>query len=127
MTRIRFVLTLLAGIALASPAASAQQKGDATGKWAFSVVTENGTGTPTVTIKQDGEKLSGTYESARLGVRPLEGTRKGDAIRFVLKGSADGMPDLTFEGVMVDADNMKGTVDMGGMGSATFSGKRARS
>ena len=126
MTRLRFLLTLVVSLALGSTAAAAQQKSDVTGKWSFAVVTENGTGTPTVTFKQEGEKLSGTYESVRLGLRALEGTIKGDSIRFVLKGSADGMPDLTFAGILLDANNVKGTLEMGGMGSATFTGKRAQ-
>ena len=88
------------------------------------VVTENGTGTPTVVFKQAGEKVTGTYESARLGIRPLEGSVKGDTVRFVLKGSADGVPDLTFVGVLVDANNMEGSLDMAGTGVATFTGKR---
>ena len=60
----------------------------------------------------------------RLGSRAVEGTVKGDAIKFSMKG-ADGMPDFEFNGVLVDKDNMKGTLEMGGMGSASFTGKRA--
>jgi len=130
MTRLRFIFTLafafLSALVNVSTAASAQQKTDVTGKWAFAVVTDNGTGTPTVTFKQAGEKVTGTYESTRLGVRALDGTVKGDTIRFVLKGSVAGMPDLFFEGVLVDANNMKGSLEMGGLGSATFTGTRQK-
>ena len=94
---------------------------DLTGKWAFAVVTENGTGTPTVILKQDGEKLTGTYESARMGVRPIEGTVKKDSLRFALKG---GEIELTFIGVVVDKDNVRGVLDMGGQGGAAFTGVR---
>lgn len=130
MTRYRFLLALLAGVvAVLLPARAplaAQQAPNVTGKWAFSVVTENGTGTPTVVLKQDGEKLTGTYESPRLGVRELEGTIKGRDVKFVLSngGNAD-MPTLTFIGVVVGTDEMKGDLDMGGMGSATFTAKRS--
>ncbi len=94
---------------------------DLTGKWTFSVVTENGTGTPAVTLKQEGEMLTGTYESARMGSRPIAGTVKKDSIDFVLKG---GEVELRFMGVIVDKDNVKGVVDFGGNGGATFTGKR---
>jgi hypothetical protein len=94
---------------------------DVTGKWTFAVVTENGTGTPTVVLKQEGEKLTGTYESARMGLRPIEGTVKKDSINFALKG---GEVELRFIGIVVDKDNMKGNVDMAGQGSATFTGTR---
>jgi len=37
---------------------------DVTGKWTFSVVAETGTNTPAVTLKQVGEKLTGTMSLA---------------------------------------------------------------
>ncbi len=47
MTRLRFLLALVALFAFGSSAVHAQQKGvDVTGKWAFAVTTENGTGYP---------------------------------------------------------------------------------
>ncbi|HEX4935373.1 MAG TPA: hypothetical protein VFV33_19465 [Gemmatimonadaceae bacterium] len=126
MTRLRFLLAITAFLAFGSAALPAQTPAvDVTGKWAFAVTTENGTGYPTVTLKQEGEKITGTYESQRLGSRAIEGTIKGGTIKFAMKG-ADGMPDFEFSGVVVDKDNMKGTLEMGGMGSATFTGKRAQ-
>lgn len=130
MTRSRFILSIaLAALAVVLPSRTtlaAQQAPNVTGKWAFDVVTDNGTGHPTVTLKQDGEKLTGTYESPRLGVRQIEGTIKGRDVRFVLSGGGTGdSPVLTFTGVVVGTDEMKGDLDMGGMGSATFSAKRS--
>ena len=106
---------------VAATAAAQRVLVDVTGKWTFAVVTENGTGTPAVVLKQEGEKLTGTYESARMGVRPIEGTVKKDSINFALKG---GEVELRFIGVVVDKDNMKGIVDLAGQGSATFTGTR---
>ena len=77
MTRLRFIFTLafafLSALVNVSTAASAQQKTDVTGKWAFA-----------------------------------------------------GMPGLFFEGVLVDANNMTGSLEMGGLGSATFTGTRQK-
>lgn len=113
---------VLVASALISVAAVAQKVAvDLTGKWTFAVVTENGTGTPAVTLKQEGEMLTGTYESARMGSRPIAGSVKKDSIDFVLKG---GEVELRFVGVIVDKDNIKGVVDFGGNGGATFTGKR---
>jgi hypothetical protein len=106
-------------------AAAAAVAHDLTGKWDFAVVTENGTGTPTVTFKQEGEKLSGTYSSRMLGERTLTGSVKGDSLRFTLSNTSS--PDavtMTFAGVILDKDRVKGTVDFGGMGGATFTGAR---
>ena len=127
MTRLRFLLALVAFLLVGrvpAPLAAQSTPVDVTGKWAFAVTTENGTGYPTVTLKQEGEKLTGTYESQRLGSRELQGTIKGDTVKFSMKGG-EGMPDFEFNGVLVDKDNMKGTLEMGGMGSASFTGKRA--
>ena len=92
---------------------------DLTGKWAFEVVTENGTGNPTVTFKQEGEKLTGTYESQRGGARPLEGTVKGDKVTFTVKSGGD----LVFSGTII-GDTITGTADFSGQGSATFTAKK---
>ena len=52
-----------------------------TGKWVFKVETAAGSGTPTMTFKQEGEKLTGHY-SGQLGEADLTGTVKGEAIEF---------------------------------------------
>jgi hypothetical protein len=123
-TPSRWFVTCAAAACVATFAISAGAQRllvDLTGKWAFAVVTENGTGTPTVVLKQEGEKLTGTYESSRMGVRPIEGTVKKDSLRFALKG---GEIELTFVGVVVDKDNLRGVLDMGGQGGASFTAVR---
>ena len=126
MTRFRsWILSaavITAVITAVTATASAQHVlADVTGKWTFAVVTENGTGTPAVVLKQEGEKLTGTYESARMGLRPIEGTVTKDSINFALKG---GEVELRFIGTVTDKDNMKGVVDLAGQGSATFTARR---
>ena len=51
-------------------------KTDVSGTWTFDVQTEAGSGTPTVTFKQDGEKLTGHY-AGTFGEADLTGTVKG--------------------------------------------------
>ncbi len=122
MTRFRSWILSAAVITAVTATASAQHVlADVTGKWTFAVVTENGTGTPAVVLKQEGEKLTGTYESTRMGLRPIEGTVTKDSINFALKG---GEVELRFIGTVTDKDNMKGVVDLGGQGSATFTARR---
>src|ERR1700716_3210919 len=70
--------------------AAAQGKIDLTGKWLFTVETTAGTGTPTVTLKQDGEKLTGHYSSQTLGEADLIGTVKGQSLNFTFEGSVQG-------------------------------------
>lgn len=125
----RFRSTAFAVIALvltASVAAATVALHDLTGTWAFEVVTENGTGTPTVKLKQDGLAITGTYESRMMGVRALKGSVKGDSIKFDLAPGGEAQVVLSFAGVIVNADRLEGTVDFGGMGGATFNGTRQK-
>lgn len=98
-------------------------KVDVTGKWRLQVQTDAGSGTPTFTFKQDGEKLTGHY-SGQLGEADLSGTVKGNAITFRFTGDAQGMTiEVTYSGTVAN-DSMKGSVDLGGLASGTFDGKR---
>jgi hypothetical protein len=100
-------------------------KMDVTGKWLFNVQTDAGTGTPTVTLKQDGEKLTGHYSSATLGEADLTGSVKGKEIRFSFSADAQGTTlQVSYTGTVEDKDSIKGTVDLGGLAQGTFTAKR---
>lgn len=127
MHRIRSTaVAVLALVLTASVAAATVALHDLTGTWNFEVVTENGTGTPTVKLKQDGLAITGTYESRMMGVRALKGAVKGDSIKFELAPGGEAQVVLSFAGVIVNADRLEGTVDFGGMGGATFNGTRQK-
>ena len=98
---------------------------DLTGKWLFTVQTEAGTGEPTVTLKQDGEKLTGHYSSQVLGEADLTGTVKAQKIEFSFTANAQGTSlEVKYSGTVESKDALKGTVDLGGLGSGTFTAKR---
>jgi hypothetical protein len=113
-------------IAAASMTLTAQAaKVDLTGKWAFTVQTEAGTGTPTVTLKQEGDKLTGHYSSQVLGEADLTGTVKGQQFDFTFTANAQGTSlDVKYSGTIENKDSLKGTLDLGGLGSGTFTAKR---
>jgi hypothetical protein len=96
-----------------------------TGKWAFNVQTDGGGGTPTITFKQDGEKLSGHY-SGQLGEADFTGTVKAKVVEFKFNADAQGQAiDVVYKGEIVDKDNMKGTLALaGGQLNGTFTAKR---
>src|SRR5262249_27238909 len=78
-TIVLAVAALLAGSAILQ----AQSKTDVTGKWALEVRTQaGGTTMPEVTLKQEGEKLTGHYTSEALGDANVTGTIKGQQIEF---------------------------------------------
>jgi hypothetical protein len=127
MTRYSRIACVVALALVALTARGSAQSGkiDVTGKWLFSVQTDAGTGTPTVTLKQDGENLTGHYSSATLGEADLTGTLKGKDIKFAFKVDAQGTAlDITYSGTVEDKDSIKGEVDLGGLGKGTFTAKR---
>ena len=90
-----------------------------TGEWLFNVTTDQGGGTPTITFKQDGEKLTGKYVG-QLGSADLTGTVKGNAIQFTFTIDAQGQQaPVTYDGT-VEKNTMKGKLDIGGMINGTF-------
>jgi hypothetical protein len=123
--RTKVILTVML-VAFAASIASAQgAKIDLTGKWTFTVQTDAGTGEPTVTLKQDGEKLTGHYSSQVLGEADLTGTVKGNKIEFAFTADAQGTKlEVKYSGTVESKDALKGTLDLGGLGSGTFTAKR---
>jgi hypothetical protein len=96
---------------------------DVSGTWALDVATGAGGGTPTITLVQKGEGLSGRY-SGQLGEAPLTGTVKGTAITFQFPVDIQGTSlTIVYTGT-VEKDTMKGTVKLGEAGEGTFTGSR---
>jgi hypothetical protein len=112
-------------VAAASVAQTQEKPADISGVWAFQIeIPGGGTGTPTVTFKQDGEKLSGTYSSQVVGEHQFTGSIKGNALTFSFDADVQGTSfKITYTGT-VDKDTMKGTVTFGDLGEGTFTGKR---
>lgn len=112
-------------LSIAAVVWAGQAKIDVTGEWIFTVETGAGSGSPTVTFKQEGEKLTGHYSSATLGEADFTGTLKGQAITFSFTaGVQDVKIDVVYTGTVTDKDGMKGTVKLGDLGDGTFTGKR---
>jgi len=115
-----FVLTF-------SVAASAVQsaKVDVTGVWTFMVESGAGSSSPTLTFKQDGEKLTGRYSSQLMGEAELSGTVKGQTIEFVVSSNVQGAQiELKYTGTIDGKDSIKGKLSAGEFGDGTFTAKR---
>ena len=93
-----------------------------TGTWAFEVHHSAGTSTPTVTITQTGEKLSGKYVGS-YGESELTGSTKGTEFRFSVEIGTEQKVTVVYTGTL-DGDTVKGAMTMGEMGEGTFTGKR---
>lgn len=118
-------MTIAAIVAATAVGAAGQaSKIDVTGKWAFAVETSAGSGTPTITLKQDGEKLTGHY-SGQLGEADLTGTVKGSDVTFKFTVDAQGnMLECTYTGTAESKDAMKGKVNIAGLADGTFTAKK---
>jgi hypothetical protein len=88
-----------------------------TGTWNAKVDLGDQQGSPTFVLKQDGEKLTGTYSGA-LGEAPIKGTIKGSDVTIDFEASG---AQIHYAGKVDSAGTtMKGTVDYGGQASGTF-------
>ena len=125
--RLISALALLGIGSLSGAQTPAEPKTDLTGRWAFSVVYEGGSGSPTVTLTQKGDSLFGRYISQAFGEIELKGTIKARDFTFYVTTSAGGDPfTMTFTGTVEGTDVVKGSVELGGNGSATFTGTRQK-
>ena len=119
---ISVLLFLAAGAAafpLVPPAA------DVSGIWDMTVESQQATSHPSITLIQEGEKLTGTY-SGQMGESTLQGTLRGNEIRFnVTLKFQDASYVVTYSG-MVSEDTMKGSVRFGEMGTGKWSARRSK-
>src|SRR6266702_50506 len=83
---------------------------DIGGTWQLTVETSQGTGNPILILKQDGEKLTGTFNSQIFGEAKITGTVKGNAIEFGFEGDAGGQTlKVNYKGTIESPTTMKGT------------------
>jgi hypothetical protein len=117
---------VLVSFATASSVHGRQQgKLDLSGTWDFDVQTSAGSGTPTVTLKQNGEKLTGHYSSQTLGEADLAGTVKGTDISFTFNADVQGTSvPVSYRGTAESNTAMKGSISITGVGDGTFTAKR---
>ena len=114
-----FSLILVFGLMLT---AAGQAQSTVAGAWDLSINGPEGAINATATLKQDGEKVTGSIESPQ-GTAELTGTVKGKVlnITFTVPGP-NGNLDIKVNGE-VDGASMKGIIDFG-MGMADFTAKK---
>src|SRR3982751_6960607 len=95
------------------------------GKWNVSLQLESITGHPVILLKQDGEKLTGTYEG-RYGPSELKGSIKEKEIEFTVSIVAEGMQSQGVFGGKVNGETMSGNVSYEGAGDGTWSATRTK-
>jgi hypothetical protein len=96
---------------------------DVSGAWAISIETPNGTLEATLTMKQDGDKLTGSVTS-QLGDSPIAGTVKENGVEFTMTLEANGQSRALKYSGKIDGDKIAGSIDVGGQGELKFSGTK---
>jgi len=110
------LVVLAAMLLVAAPAQAADIGGD----WSITVNSGQGPIPATLTLKVEGEKLTGVITGGEGGEMPLEGTVKDNEFTFSFWY---GEIPVTMTG-KVDGDTIKGTFDAGGQDGGDWSGKR---
>jgi hypothetical protein len=121
MTRAR--LTLLAMLLFVPSLAFAQT--NVTGDWDVTIQSPQGTNTVLVTLKQEGEKVSGLFKGPQ-GELPFEGgTLTGNDLKFAFTVNVQGNSIIISLTGKVDGAAISGKADFGGFGEGDWSAKRA--
>ena len=124
VTRLLTVVLVAAAVHVAL-ASSAREPAKVAGKWNGRLQLESISGSPVFTFKQDGEKLSGTYQGY-YGVSELEGTIKEKEIAFAVAFNIEGSKTQGIFTGTVDGDSMGGRLEFEGAGSGTWSAVQAK-
>jgi hypothetical protein len=124
MSKLAFLAVALAwvGIGTGSAVLAADEKVDLSGTWAIEIEIGGQTGAPEFMLKQEGDKLSGTYKG-QFGEAEVTGKVKGKDVEFsfALEGSK-----VVYTGTIEEADVMKGKADYAGQAEGMWSGKRKK-
>jgi len=86
-----------------------------TGNWAMTLQLDTVNATPSLALKQDGEKLTGDYTSQQYGKFPLTGTVKGNDVNFSVTLNIEGNSITgTYSGKIQPDGTISGSADIGG-------------
>ena len=112
-------LILVCGLMLT---ASTYAQSSVAGAWDLTINGPEGPITATATLKQDGEKVTGSIETPQ-GTAEMTGTFKGKTLNLAFQiPGPNGNLDIKVNGE-VDGASMKGVIDFG-MGMADFTAKK---
>jgi hypothetical protein len=115
--------------AASTPASAAPASAPAslTGTWTVALELTNISATPTMVLKQEGEKLTGEYVSQQYGRFPLTGTVKGTDVTITFGMNVEGTAlNVTYAGKIDKDGKIAGTVNVGDMMNGTFAATRQK-
>jgi len=126
MSRLKYSqLALLFVVVMASvPTRALAVQSDVTGDWEITITSPLGTRTTAISLRQDGEKLTGMFKS-QAGELPVDGSIVGSDLKLAFTIDFQGHPvPVTMTG-SVDGASIRGKTDFGGLADGDFSARRA--
>ncbi|HUQ70384.1 MAG TPA: hypothetical protein VM165_12715 [Planctomycetaceae bacterium] len=113
--------------AAAASSPSSPSSPSLTGDWNVSVELPNMTATPGLTLKQDGEKVTGEYVSAQYGKFPITGTVKGKDVVLNFSMAIEGNAmNVTYTATIQPDGSLKGSVKYADMMDGTFTATKKK-
>lgn len=107
----------------AAAAPPAAQVPNLSGAWVLTTTSQMGAQDSEMTVRQDGEAISGTLASS-MGTVDYKGTVQGTDVKFNFTIDAQGTSlTLDYSGA-VQGDTMSGVAQFGDFGSGTWTAKR---
>ncbi len=117
---IRILSLAVVGLFLFSAGPLAQT--DVAGSWELNINGPQGPITATATLKQDGDKVTGTFSGPQGDVE-TSGTVKGSTLSLAFSvNTSQGALSITMNG-QIEGTSIKGVLDFG-MGTADFTGTK---
>jgi hypothetical protein len=95
------------------------------GTWDMEVNSQEGIARPSITLGQEGDRISGTYHG-KMGDSPLNGTLSGNEIRFSVTLKFQEVSYAVVYSGTVTEDSMKGTAKFDNSGTGTWIAKRRK-
>jgi hypothetical protein len=115
LVALSFIVSLSSSALAQSPA----------GAWELTVDTPQGANTSTLTLKLDGDKLSGDLANPMMGSSPVAGTFSGGSVAVTANIDVQGTSlQLGING-KVEGETMAGNIKFGDFGEFPFTAKRA--
>ena len=124
------VVALAIGLLTNLNAQQAKPKADTAGvggKWAISVVNDQGPMSASMTLTQNGAKITGTFTNDHTGEAPVEGEFANGTLTFAIDvhGDSGSAMHVDFTGKMKDDGTLAGTLK-GPMGEMNWTGTRVK-
>jgi hypothetical protein len=116
---------IVAGLVVATAVHAAAQGANVSGAWKMSITSDAGPSEASMNLKQEGSKVTGDLTSDQ-GTVPLDGTFADNKLKITISIDAGGQALVITMNAALEKDTLKGDLDLGWLGTATWTATRAK-